>query len=132
MHPTTTALFAETIEKTGFWLEELAQDLGDASLQRGYSAARRRLEDYERRRRGDVKRHTGKAHGGISELDSAQGFGRIETEDGRLIYFHCNSLIDGRFEDLTTGTEVRFAEEAGDLGPQASTVYVISGAMRSQ
>ncbi|HTO43771.1 MAG TPA: cold shock domain-containing protein, partial [Burkholderiales bacterium] len=67
-----------------------------------------------------------------SELDSAQGFGRIETEDGRLIYFHRNSLIDGRFEDLTTGTEVRFAEEVGDLGPQASTVYVISGAMRSQ
>jgi len=40
MHPTTTALFAETIEKTGFWLEELAQDLGDASLQRAYSVLR--------------------------------------------------------------------------------------------
>jgi len=102
------------------------------ALRDAFRAARRRLEDYERRRRGDVKRHAGKAHGWISELDSAQGFGRIETEDGRLIYFHRNSLIDGRFEDLTTGTEVRFAEEAGDLGPQASTVYVISGAIRSQ
>lgn len=28
--------------------------------------------------------------------------------------------------DLTTGTEVRFAEEPGNLGPQASTVHVLS------
>ena len=37
-----------------------------------------------------------------------------------------DSVLGRRFQDLTTGTEVRFAEEAGDLGPQASTVHVIS------
>lgn len=96
------------------------------ALRDAFRAARRKLEDYERKRRGDVKTHTEPAHGWITELDAEHGSGRIETEDGRLIYFHRNSLIGGRFQDLTAGTEVRFAEEAGDLGPQASTVHVMS------
>lgn len=96
------------------------------ALRDAFRAARRRLEDYERKRRGDVKTHAEPAHGRVRELDPAHDSGRIETDDGRLIYFHRNSVIGGRFQDLTAGTEVRFAEEAGDLGPQASTVHVIS------
>jgi len=95
------------------------------ALRDAFRAARRKLADYERKRRGDVKRHVGAHHGRICELDSEGGFGRIETEDGRLIYFHRNSIVDGRFQDLTSGTEVRFSEEPGDHGPQASTVHVI-------
>lgn len=91
-----------------------------------FRAARRQLEDYERKRRGEVKTLGGAAHGWISELDAENDSGRIETADGRFIYFHRNSVLGGRFEDLKTGTEVRFAEEAGDHGPQASTVHVIS------
>ena len=96
------------------------------ALRDAFRAARRKLQDYERKRRGDVKTVAGAAHGRISELDADRGSGRIETEDGRYIYFHRNSIKSGRFEDLTTGTEVRFAEEAGDQGPQASTVHVMS------
>ena len=95
------------------------------ALRDAFRAARRKLEDYERKRRGDVKSHIGPAQGWISELDAEHESGRIETDDGRLVYFHRNSLVGGRFEDLTMGTKVRFAEEAGDLGPQASTVHVI-------
>ncbi len=96
------------------------------ALRDTFRAARRKLEDYERKRRGDVKSHIGPAHGRIRELDAERGCGRIESDDGRLIYFHHNSLVGASFKDLATGTEVRFAEEAGDLGPQASTVHVIS------
>ncbi len=96
------------------------------ALRDAFLAARRKLADYERRRRGDVKVHTGPAHGWICELDADRGCGRIETDDGRLVYFHRNSVLGDRFRHLTTGTEVRFAEEAGDLGPQASTVHVIT------
>jgi cold shock CspA family protein/ribosome-associated translation inhibitor RaiA len=95
------------------------------ALRDAFRAARRQLEDYERKRRGDVKRHTGAAEGWICELDAARDSGRIQTDDGRLIYFHRNSVVGSRFQDLVTGTKVRFAEEAGDLGPQASTVHVI-------
>ena len=96
------------------------------ALRDAFRAARRKLADYERKRRGDVKQHVAPEHGRICELDSDRGCGRIETDDGRLIYFHRNSILGSRFQDLATGTEVRFAEEAGDRGPQASTVHVIS------
>jgi len=96
------------------------------ALRDAFRAARRKLEDYERKRRRDVKTHAGQARGRICELDAEREFGRIETDDGRLVYFHRNSVVGRRFEDLTTGTEVRFAEEPGNLGPQASTVHVLS------
>lgn len=96
------------------------------ALRDAFKAARRKLQDYERARRGDVKTHVQMPHGRISEIDAAQGFGRIETDDGRQIYFHRNSVLDAPFDTLKTGVEVRFSEERGDLGPQASTVHVIS------
>jgi cold shock CspA family protein/ribosome-associated translation inhibitor RaiA len=96
------------------------------ALRDAFRAARRQLEDYERKRRLDVKTHVGPAHGRISALDAEGGFGRIETDDGRSIYFNRNSVVGARFQDLKTGLEVRFAEESGDLGPQASTVHVFT------
>jgi len=95
------------------------------ALRDAFRAARRKLQDYERARRGDVKAHAGLPHGRISEIDAARGFGRIETDEGRLIYFHRNSVLGGSFDSLTPGIEVSFAEESGDLGPQASSVHVL-------
>lgn len=96
------------------------------ALRDAFRAARRKLQDYERELRQQVKTHIELPHGRICELDPAANFGRIETDDGRLIYFHRNSVLGRPFEKLTTGTEVRFAEEPGDRGPQASTVHVES------
>jgi cold shock CspA family protein len=73
-----------------------------------------------------VKTHIDLPHGRILELHPAEDFGRIETADGRLIYFHRHSVLGRPFEKLTTGTAVRFAEEQGEQGPQASTVHVVS------
>lgn len=95
------------------------------SLRDAFRAAQRKLQDYEREHRGDVKVHTPMPHGRISELDTEHGFGRIESDDGRSVYFHRNSVLGRPFEALTTGIEVRFAEEAGAQGPQASTVHIL-------
>jgi cold shock CspA family protein len=86
-----------------------------------FREARRQLEDYARRTRGDVKSHVGPLHGRVSHIEPDQEYGRIATEDGRDIYFHRNSVIGG-IERLALGAEVRFHEEAGAEGPQASTV----------
>ena len=51
--------------------------------------------------------------------------GFIETPDGREIYFHRNSVLDGDFDRLTVGSEVRFVEEPGEKGAQATTVRMI-------
>ena len=83
------------------------------------------MQDYARKQRGDVKSHEVLPHGTISELVPYEDFGRIQTMDGREIYFHRNSIVDGDFDALETGDKVRFVEEEGDKGPQASTVHLI-------
>jgi ribosomal subunit interface protein len=95
------------------------------AIRDAFDTMRRRLEDYARRRRGKVKHHAVSPHGKIIELFPEEGFGRIMTADDRLIYFHQNSLVDADFSKLNMGQEVRFVEEMGELGPQASTVHVI-------
>jgi cold shock CspA family protein/ribosome-associated translation inhibitor RaiA len=90
-----------------------------------FRAARRRLQDYQRRRRHDVKTHVEMARGRVAELHPEQDFGRIETPDGRMVYFHAHSVLDLPFMQLTMGTQVRFTEEQGEQGPQASTVHVL-------
>lgn len=95
------------------------------AIRDAFDAVRRQLEDHARRRRGDVKAHAMPAHGRVVELYLDADYGKIETPDGRRVYFHRNSVIAGDFAKLEIGAEVRFAEEAGELGPQATTVRVI-------
>ncbi len=94
------------------------------AMRDAFDAVRRQLEDYARRRRGRTKTHVAPPHGRVVELSPEQDFGRIETADGRLVYFHRNSVLDGDFSRLQVGDAVHFAEEVGELGPQASTVHL--------
>jgi len=95
------------------------------AIRDAFDTMRRRLEDYERRQRGQVKAHATPPHGRVVELNPDAGFGRIETLDGRLVYFHRASVIGAGFDAVEVGTEVRFDEEMGERGPQASTVHII-------
>jgi ribosomal subunit interface protein len=90
-----------------------------------FRAIRRQLEDYNRRQRGQEKHHEVEPHGRIAGLFPAEDYGIIEASDGREIYFHRNSVLDVPFEQLKMGTEVRFHEEQGEQGVQASTVKLI-------
>jgi cold shock CspA family protein/ribosome-associated translation inhibitor RaiA len=102
-------------------LDQAHEDLLVA-IRDAFDAARRELMDYARRRRGQVKARTRLRRGRVTRLETAHGF--LETEDGREVYFHRNSVLAG-FERLAVGTRIRFAEEAGDEGPQASTVTIV-------
>jgi cold shock CspA family protein/ribosome-associated translation inhibitor RaiA len=99
---------------------ELRQAIDDAFKEMG-----RRLQDYARRQRGDVKTHEPAPRARISKLFPEEGYGFLETPGGREIYFHKNSVLDEGFERLKVGMAVRFAEEEGEKGPQASTVRPI-------
>jgi len=90
-----------------------------------FDEVRRQLEDYERRRRQQVKAHEVPEHGKIARLNLDEGFGFIEAAQGREIYFHRNSVLRTPFDHLRVGQEVRFDEELGEKGPQATTVRVI-------
>ena len=95
------------------------------AIRDAFDAARRKLQDYARIQRGDIKSHEIPPHGTISDLVPAEDFGRIQTLDGREIYFHRNSFIDADFDKLEIGDKVRFVEELGERGPQATTVHLI-------
>lgn len=105
--------------------EHHAHEDAYVAIRDAFDAARRQLQDYARKHRGKVKDHTAPAHGEISEITEMEDFGRILTSDGRDIYFHRNSVVDGDFDSLNIGDEVRFVEEEGDAGPQASTVHIV-------
>jgi cold shock CspA family protein len=92
------------------------------AIRDAFDAARRQLEDHARRERGQTKHHQPTDEGRVARLFAEPGYGFIETPDGREIYFHRNSVVDGTFESLEVGTVVHFAEEPGEKGPQATTV----------
>lgn len=97
------------------------------AIRDAFDAATRQLEDHARRRRGDVKTHAVAPHGKIRMLDPVEGYGFIETTDGQDVYFHKNSVADGKFPALRVGDEVRCVvhDREGEKGPQASTVLRI-------
>lgn len=94
------------------------------AIRDAFTAAQRQLEDYSRRKQRLVKTHLVPPHGYIKSLNPEKDFGIIEASDGREIYFHRNSVLNQDFGALVVGTEVRFVEEQGEQGPQASTVQV--------
>jgi cold shock CspA family protein len=99
------------------------------AIRDAFDAARRRLEDYAGRQRGAVKSHEERHRARVSRLFPEEGYGFLATPDGREIYFHRHSVLHPGFDRLAIGTEVRFVEESGEKGPQASTVAIagISG-----
>jgi cold shock CspA family protein/ribosome-associated translation inhibitor RaiA len=92
------------------------------AIRQAFDAARRKLDEFSRIRRNDVKHHREPASGHIGRIFPDRGFGFIHLADGREVYFHQNSVADGGFVDLNVGDRVRFTEAEGDKGPQASAV----------
>jgi cold shock CspA family protein/ribosome-associated translation inhibitor RaiA len=60
--------------------------------------------------------------GVVCKLFPREGYGFILQEGGGEVYFHRNAVHGLVFEELEDGTEVTFNVEAGEKGPQATTV----------
>lgn len=93
-----------------------------SAVQRAFEAVQRQVEDYARLQRGDVKIPSEATRGRVVRIFPYEGYGFLESPDGREIYFHRNSVLKGKFDRLDVGSLVRYVEEPGDNGPQASTV----------
>lgn len=94
----------------------------ELALREAFDTARRRIEDAVRKQSGAVKAHETPAHGRVVRLFSEQDYGFIETADNRDVYFHRNSVSKDGFKELVVGDQVRFSEEPGASGPQATSV----------
>jgi len=95
------------------------------AIRDAFDAMKRQLEDYSRKRRGKVKQHAAPDGGHVVSLHPEEDYGKLETPDGRVIYFHRNSVLKNAFDKLEIGSEVRYTEETGEQGPQASSVTLV-------
>ena len=66
--------------------------------------------------RGSVKQHAEPETGAIRKLMREEGYGFLESADGREIYFHRNSVAEPGFDSLKMGQRVTFTEEEGEQG----------------
>ncbi len=103
---------------------ELDKDLYVA-IRDAFHDARRKLEDFVREQRSDVKYHEEAPRAVISTLFPDKGYGFLTTPEGLEVYFHGNSVLNKDFSKLKVGMKVRYVKEAGEKGPQASTVTVL-------
>jgi ribosomal subunit interface protein len=92
------------------------------ALRDAFDAMARQLEEVEREQRGDVKAHLPPQHGRVTRLIADQGYGFIETGDGRELYFSRENVAHPGFDELAAGTEVQFIEELAAEGRQAKRV----------
>ncbi|MEJ2053650.1 MAG: HPF/RaiA family ribosome-associated protein [Calditrichaceae bacterium] len=97
-----------------------------AVLRDTFKAAERQLKDNSEKQHGDVKKHPiQETQAVVDKLFHDRGYGFLKTTDDHEIYFHKNSVLHEDFNRLEIGTGVRFIEEEGDKGPQATSVQVV-------
>jgi ribosomal subunit interface protein len=97
------------------------------ALRDAFDVAKRQLEDYGRRQRGEIKAHEAEGRGEVARLLPDEGYGFIRTLDDRELYFSAANVVHPSFERLEEGMAVTFLEEAGGEGPQAKRVSATSG-----
>lgn len=64
--------------------------------------------------------------GTIRRLLEYRGFGFIQGEDGRNVFFHRSEVRDVPFQALREGQAVEFRVEETPQGPKARGVHVIT------
>jgi ribosomal subunit interface protein len=119
VHVIVTVPGAELVTK-----RELDKDLYVA-IRDSFRDARRRIEDFAREQRGDVKKHEEPLRGRITALFPEKGYGFLTAPDGLDVYFHEHSVVNKDFKRLKLGMEVRYTQELGEKGPQASSIAVM-------
>ena len=92
--------------------------LGDA-----FRRAEHQLHSAVERMQGEVKASSGHLIGAVTRLFEDHGF--LETAEGLEIYFQRNSVMNGGFAKLEPGIRVRYVEQQGEKGPQASSVKLL-------
>ncbi len=102
------------------------------AIRDSFNAAERLLREKGRSIRTRSRVHQTSTHhpdgqhiGKISKLFYNDGYGFLETNDGREFYFDRHSLLNKKWDLLAVGEKVRFLEERGEKGPQASSMTAL-------
>jgi ribosomal subunit interface protein len=94
------------------------------ALRDAFDAAKRQLDDCNRRSQRQVKEHEREFVGRVVQLFRDEGYGYIGRADGARFYFHRDNLISPSFAKLNEGDEVKFIEDDFSGQQQAKRVSV--------
>ena len=94
----------------------------DFAVDDAFDRAIRQLQDEIGRMRGQTKQHGYMQAGVVRRMMRDDGYGFLESDDGREIYFHRNAVLSPGFDRLEPGERVEFRAEDGLKGPQATQV----------
>ncbi len=83
------------------------------------------IRDRSRAHRSESHQTEGQHVGKISKLFFNDGYGFLTTYDGREFYFDKRSLLNKKFDNLEVGEKVKFLEELGEEGPQATSMSAL-------
>ena len=87
-------------------------------------AAEREVDSYHQSRKRFVKEPGPRPMGTIARVFRTKGYGFIQTDSDRQIYFHRNALDGLSFDEVSKGLPVAFELEEGQKGPQAARVFL--------
>jgi cold shock CspA family protein/ribosome-associated translation inhibitor RaiA len=95
-------------------------------ISEAFDAAFRQLKKLMEKQQGQVKVHPEQERiAFVAQLFPEEGYGFIQTREGRELYFHRNSVLNDDFDRLEIGTGVRYVAGAGVEGPKATTVQIV-------
>jgi cold shock CspA family protein/ribosome-associated translation inhibitor RaiA len=97
-------------------------DTLDDALYEALEVMTRELHTFRTLRQHAVKTSGPRPRGRIVRLFPERGYGFIETESHREVYFHAHALHGMSFEALAVGMPVELDVEEGHAGLQASRV----------
>ncbi len=92
------------------------------AIRDAFDALERQVENYARKRRGNVKTHEAVDHGVIARLFMDEGYGFIEDRQGQELYFSMANTHYPEFSQLKIGDEVEFITVPASDGWQAHHV----------
>jgi ribosomal subunit interface protein len=97
------------------------------AIRDAFDAMERQLRRWNDERSGRPVAAAAALQGRIAEIDPNAGSGQIACTDGRLVYFHRNSVVGGKFDALAEGDTVELVVDRGQdaVGAHASTVRPI-------
>lgn len=97
-------------------------DTLDEALNAALDVLTRQLREFRLVRQHAAKTPGPRPRGRIARLFRDDGYGFIETESHREVYFHANAVHEIPFESLEVGMAVELDIESGHAGPQATRV----------
>jgi ribosomal subunit interface protein len=125
-HPHQGKIFNVRIDITVPGKELVATHKYDAdvyvAIRDAFNAIGRQLENYARKRHGQIKLHDIVMRGHIARIIHQEGYGFIEGIDGNEYYFSMTNVTHPSFEQLSIGDAVEYIPQTVNDGRQANRV----------